>query len=126
MSKSLDPAVSKENGRKVMCEWAARLTRAGLGVKAATTCHKELLSATKQVSCTVVRKGGKDKSCPDADSTTVDFIEVPDWAARAKGLDILYSIHKTYAEKKVKATVDGNLTVKVVNYSEPNGNNNPA
>jgi hypothetical protein len=109
-----------------MCEWAKRLTRAGLGVKAATKTHRELLEATKPVSCTIVRKSGKDKSAPDADETTTDFIEVPDWAARAKGLDMLYSIHGAYAEKKVKATVDGNLTVKVINFAEPDGNNDPA
>lgn len=112
MAKGLDPAVSKENGQKVMCEWAKRLSRAGLGVKAATKVHKELLEATKPVSCTIVRRSGKDKSAPDADETTTDFIEVPDWAARAKGLDMLYSIHGAYAEKKVKATVDGTLELK--------------
>lgn len=120
--QKLDPAISQENGRKVMCEWAKRLTRAGLGVKAATKTHRELLEATKPVSCTIVRKSGKDKSAPDADETTTDFIEVPDWAARAKGLDMLYSIHGAYAEKKVKALVDANLTVKVVNF----GSNDPA
>jgi hypothetical protein len=84
------------------------MERSGLGDMTLLTKHAELLEATKVVS-TVVWK--------DAGTGTVKFIDVPDWKARAKALDLAYRLkgfYKKQAEDRVLTPVQPNVRVTIV------------
>lgn len=66
--------------------------------------HKELIEATKVISCNITVPGGTDMA--DAHSQTKDFIDVPDFQSRAKGLDMTYRLRGLYQDKlKVDSSV---------------------
>ena len=60
--------------------------------------HAELLDATKTVSAVSGRDAGAD---------SVDFVDVPDWQARAKGLEMAYKLKGAFVEKKEITGKDG-------------------
>jgi hypothetical protein len=62
-----------------------------------------MIQATKVVSAI----GGKD-----ADAGSVDFIDVPDWQARGKGLEMAYKLTGAFIEKK-EITFPEGLNIKV-------------
>ena len=59
--------------------------------------HAELLEACKTVSTV----SGKD-----AGSDSVDFVDVPDWQARAKGLEMAYKLKGSFAPEKRELNVN--------------------
>ena len=60
--------------------------------------HAELLDATKTVSAVSGRDAGAD---------SVDFVDVPDWQARAKGLEMAYKLKGAFTEKREITGKDG-------------------
>jgi hypothetical protein len=60
--------------------------------------HSELLDATKTVSAVSGRDAGAD---------SVDFVDVPDWQARAKGLEMAYKLKGAFTEKREVTGKDG-------------------
>ena len=70
--------------------------------------HKELIEATKVISCNITVPGGTDMA--DAHSQTKDFIDVPDHQARAKGLDMTYRLRGLYQDK---LKVDSSISIVV-------------
>jgi DNA-binding CsgD family transcriptional regulator len=61
--------------------------------------HKQLIEGTKVISANIIVPGsGTDLK--DAGSMTKDFIEVPDFQAKAKGLDMAYKLQGRYIDKK--------------------------
>lgn len=60
--------------------------------------HAEMIAATKVISAI----GGKD-----AGAGSVDFIDVPDWQARGKGLEMAYRLQGAFVEKKELTGADG-------------------
>lgn len=61
--------------------------------------HQEALEATKPISARVTNK--------DADIDTQDFIEVPDWQARVKAVDLAYKVKGKLIERKELTGKDG-------------------
>jgi hypothetical protein len=59
--------------------------------------HKRLIEATKVISAIVIAPGGSDLT--DAGSMTKDFIEVPDYSAMARGLDLAYRLRGLYRDR---------------------------
>ena len=70
---------------------------AGLGTDKLLAVHKEMLQATKVVSVV----SGKD-----ANGSTMDFIDVPDWTARGQGLNMGYKLKGLYADQNVNVSVE--------------------
>jgi hypothetical protein len=60
--------------------------------------HADLLDATKTVSAVSGRDAGAD---------SVDFVDVPDWQARAKGLEMAYKLKGAFTEKREVTGKDG-------------------
>lgn len=60
--------------------------------------HAEMIQATKVISAV----GGKD-----AGAASMDFIDVPDWQARAKGVEMAYKLRGAFIEKKEITGKDG-------------------
>jgi hypothetical protein len=60
--------------------------------------HSELLDATKTVSAVSGRDAGAD---------SVDFVDVPDWQARAKGLEMAYKLKGAFTEKREVSGING-------------------
>jgi len=68
---------------------------------------KYLCEATKPISCIKGR---------EADGGTVDFVDVPDNQAIAKGVDIGLSLGDYYPDKKIKADIKlkGDLKISII------------
>jgi DNA-binding CsgD family transcriptional regulator len=71
--------------------------------------HKMLFEATKVISAIVIAPGGSDLT--DAGSMTKDYIEVPDYSAMARGLDLAYRLRGLY---KDRTEVDLRQPVQIV------------
>lgn len=63
----------------------------GLDDASLLSVHAEMIQATKVISAI----GGKD-----AGASSVDFIDVPDWQARAKGLEMAYRMKGAFIDKQ--------------------------
>lgn len=77
----------------------------GLDDASLLSVHAEMLQATKVVSAI----GGKD-----AGAGSVDFIDVPDWQARGKGLEMAYKLKGAFVDKvesKVSVSTAPELTL---------------
>jgi DNA-binding CsgD family transcriptional regulator len=61
--------------------------------------HRMLIEGTKVISANIIVPGG-GTDLKDAGSMTKDFIEVPDFQAKAKGLDMAYKLQGRYIEKQ--------------------------
>jgi hypothetical protein len=62
----------------------------GLSTKRLFAVHADMLHATKPISAVI----GKD-----ANTSTMDFIEVPDWSARGSALNMGYKLKGLYQER---------------------------
>jgi phage terminase small subunit len=110
------PKTGRESGsralRKVTVKTAMEklMDRVGLSDAKVFQTHAEMMAATRTVSAI----SGKD-----ANAGTVDFIEVPDWQARGKAVDMAHKIKGRFVEKKEVSGPDGgaipvHFTVKFV------------
>ncbi len=116
------PLTSQEAGKQVMCETRRRMEAADLGLGRGLKKLDQLLESTKPIAATVIHQAGKGKGARDADSTTTDFVEVPDNQTQVKALDILLSLGDYYPDKKIKAEVNhsGSIMASVASYlSQP-------
>jgi hypothetical protein len=76
----------------------AAMERAGMSDDYIAAQHRQLIEGTKVISATVIAPGsGADLK--DANSMTKDFIEVPDLAAKAKGIEMAYKLRGGFTEK---------------------------
>lgn len=95
------PQIPKDENDKlidqVKCATRRAMREHGLEFNYLLSRIKYLCEATKPISC--IR--GKE-----ADGGTVDFVDVPDNAAIAKGVDIALNLGAYYPEKKAKTEVD--------------------
>ena len=78
--------------------------------------HAELMAANKTVSVIPVKGETEGR---DASASSVEFVDVPDWQARAKGIDMAHRIKGRFVEKKEISGPDGGaipvqFTVKFV------------
>lgn len=81
------------------------MAKHGLDDASLLNVHRELIHATKVISAV----GGKEAS-----GETVDFIDVPDHQARAKGLEMAYKLKGAFLEKKEVSFPDGLPNIKVI------------
>jgi hypothetical protein len=79
------------------------MAKHGLDDDSLLIAHKELINATKVVSAV----GNKD-----AGASTVDFIDVPDFQARAKGIEMAYKLKGAFVDKK-EVTFPEGLSISV-------------
>ncbi len=117
--KELDSATA---GKQVMCETRRRMEAADLGLSRRLKKLDQLLESTKPIAATVIHQAGKGKGARDADSTTTDFVEVPDNQTQVKALDILLSLGDYYPDKKIKAEINhsGSIMAAVASHlSQP-------
>lgn len=108
---SLPDKRAAEVGNEIASDGVCKeLEKCGMTFQFAALKHKELMEANKTVSCVA----GKD-----AGAGTVDFVDVPDWSARAKGLDMYYSVRGAYAAKKLDATIRGDVSLIAQDVKKP-------
>lgn len=74
------------------------MAKHGLDDASLLNAHRELISATKVISAV---------NGTDANNKTMDFIDVPDFQARAKGLEMAYKLKGAFIEKKEITGKDG-------------------
>jgi hypothetical protein len=60
--------------------------------------HRALIEGTKVISATIITPGGGSELA-DAGSLRKDFIEIPDYAAMARGLDMAYRLLGRYKDR---------------------------
>lgn len=110
-SKNKKQDQEKENfieaGQEVVTTRQKIMAQHGLDLSFFCGKIKGLCDATKSVSCI----SGKD-----ADSKTVDFVDVPDNMAIAKGIDLGLNLGGFYPPKELKADVNhsGNIMATVI------------
>lgn len=94
-------------GQEIANERQKFMEKKGLGLDYLLVRIKYLCEATKPISCV---KG------KDADGGTVDFIDVPDNAAIAKGVDLGLNVGGFYPPKELKADINhsGNIMATVI------------
>jgi hypothetical protein len=98
--KSADAQVSQilNNPKTQNCLLAA-MERRGMGDDYLAEHHRMLIEGTKVISANIIVPGG-GTDLKDAGSMTKDFIEVPDFQAKAKGLDMFYRLLGLYKDKQ--------------------------
>jgi hypothetical protein len=97
--KHAESAASHElNKAQVKATLQSLMAKHGLDDASLLKVHADMIQATKVVSAV----GGKD-----ADSKTMDFIDVPDWQARGKGLEMAYKLAGAFVEKKEHTFPEG-------------------
>jgi hypothetical protein len=79
------------------------MAKHGLDDASILRAHSEMMQATKVVSAI----GGKD-----AGAGSVDFIDVPDWQARGKAIEMGYKLKGAFVEKK-EVTFPEGLSIEV-------------
>lgn len=82
---------------------AKLMDRVGLSDTKVFQAHAEMLKANRAVSAVT----GKD-----AGAGTVDFIDVPDWQARGKAIDMAHKIKGRYVEKVEHSGVIRTVRIK--------------
>ena len=75
------------------------MERRGMGDDYLAEHHRMLIEGTKVISANIIVPGG-GTDLKDAGSMTKDFIEVPDFQAKAKGLDMFYRLLGLYKDKQ--------------------------
>lgn len=90
------PEIGQRITNELNKELLQHLEEAGLTRPYYLQIIKECCEATKSISCNIINKPGKDKSPRDADSTTMDFVDVPDYRIR---LDAVKTIIDLYGDK---------------------------
>ena len=98
--KTADSQVSQilSNPKTQNCLLEA-MERRGMGDDYLAEHHRMLIEGTKVISANIIVPGG-GTDLKDAGSMTKDFIEVPDFQAKAKGLDMAYKLQGRYIEKQ--------------------------
>lgn len=114
-STKTDKSKSKKIGKEVVAEGTCIYEKSFPDCKIIKKLD-EFLEAQKTVSCV----SGKD-----AGAGTVDFVDVPDYMTQLKAIDIITDI-RGLRKRKLDVNHKGNLTINVVNFAEPDGNNDPA
>jgi hypothetical protein len=79
--------------------------------------HKQLIEATKVIAANVFVPGSST-DLADAGSMTKDFVEVPDFQSKAKGLEMLYKLRGKFAAEKHDVNVKRPLTVVIRRFSD--------
>lgn len=74
----------------------ALMEKSGLGDKRLLAVHNEMLEASKTIS--VIPKKGETEG-RDATGSSVEFVDVPDWQARGKALEMGYKLKGAFIEK---------------------------
>jgi len=82
--------------REVRATLVSLMDKAGLSDKKLLSVHKEMLGASKTVSI-VPMKGETEGR--DASASSVEFVNVPDWQARGKALEMGYKLKGAFVEK---------------------------
>ena len=80
------------------------MDKAGLSDTKVFAAHAELMGANKTVSVIPVKGETEGR---DATASSVEFVDVPDWQARAKGIDMAHRIKGRFVEKKEISGPDG-------------------
>ena len=83
---------------KVQDALLAALEKRGLTDEYAADHHRQLIEGTKVISAVIIAPGSQT-DLADAGSMTKDFVEVPDFQAKAKGLEMLYKLRGKFTEK---------------------------
>ena len=98
--KTADSQVSQilNNPKTQNCLLEA-MERRGMGDDYLAEHHRMLIEGTKVISANIIVPGG-GTDLKDAGSMTKDFIEVPDFQAKAKGLDMFYRLLGLYKDKQ--------------------------
>lgn len=73
------------------------MDRVGLSDSKVFKAHADLIAANKTVSI-IPAKGETEGR--DATASSVEFVDVPDWQARAKGIDMAHKIKGRYVERR--------------------------
>ena len=81
---------------KVKRTLLALMEKAGLSDKRLLEVHSEMLDASKTVS--IIPKKGETEG-RDATASSVEFVDVPDWQARGKALEMGYKLKGAFIEK---------------------------
>jgi DNA-binding CsgD family transcriptional regulator len=76
----------------------AAMTARGMDDEYLAKHHKMLIEGTKIISANIIVAGG-GSDLAEAGSITKDFIEVPDYAAMARGLDLAYRLRGQYKDR---------------------------
>ena len=92
------------------------MDKAGLSDSKICKAHAELMGANRTIS--VIPAKGETEG-RDATGSSVEFVDVPDWQARAKGIDMAHKIKGRYVERKEVSGPNGDaipvrFTVKFV------------
>jgi len=98
--KTADTQVSQIlNNPKTQSTLLEAMERRGMGDDYLAEHHRMLIEGTKVISANIIVPGG-GTDLKDAGSMTKDFIEVPDFQAKAKGLDMFYRLLGLYKDKQ--------------------------
>jgi hypothetical protein len=87
-----------------------RLKRSGLTRSYYLQKLKGLCECTKPISATVIHKAGKSKGAQDADSTTTDFIDVPDNAVQLNAIKTVIALYGDAAPEKRDVNIHGEIS----------------
>ena len=87
------------NNPKTQSTLIEAMERRGMGDDYLAEHHRMLIEGTKVISANIIVPGG-GTDLKDAGSMTKDFIEVPDFQAKAKGLDMFYRLLGLYKDKQ--------------------------
>lgn len=82
---------------KVKASLHELMEKAGLTDELILKTHVEMIEATKVISAV---------SGSNANAGTMDFVDVPDWQARAKGIEMAYKLKGSFAPEKREITLD--------------------
>jgi len=92
------------------------MDKAGLSDKNLLSVHKEMLGASKTVS--IVPKKGETEG-RDATESSVEFVDVPDWQARGKALEMGYKLKGAFIERhEVSAPGGGPIEYAIKEFPE--------
>jgi phage terminase small subunit len=92
---------------KIQQAYCEILEAAGLSDPFIAQAHKDLVTATKVVSLAVNPKPNSENEAMDAGPGTMDFVDVPDHMARAKGIDMYYRVRGRYSDKvKIQVSLE--------------------
>lgn len=98
------PKTGRESGSRALRNVTVKtaleklMDKVGLSDAKVLQAHADLIAANKTVS--VIPAKGETEG-RDASASSVEFVDVPDWQARAKGIDMAHKIKGRYVEKVV-------------------------
>ena len=104
------PKTGRESGSRALRNVTVRtaldklMDKVGLSDSKVLQAHADLIAANKTVSVIPVKGETEGRG---ATSSSVEFVDVPDWQARAKGIDMAHKIRGRYIERKEITGPDG-------------------